>query len=85
MGNSVAVAVSGSLPEDGFTGYVLPENGAISYIPLGIGVARWGDYSAATIDPEGSLWFAGEYIPNANRPPMALTNWGTYIANVSPQ
>jgi hypothetical protein len=82
VGSSIQVATVGLLPEDGFTGYALPLNGTISFIPPGLGTARWGDYSAATIDPQGDIWFAGEYIPNITRPPMAYTNWGTYISNL---
>jgi hypothetical protein len=85
VGSSIQVATVGLLPEDGFTGYALPINGAISFIPPGLGTARWGDYSAATIDPQGDIWFAGEYIPNITRPPMAYTNWGTYIATLKAQ
>lgn len=82
IGSTIQVAAKGSLPEDGFTGYALPEKGVISYIPPGIGVARWGDYSAATVDPAGDIWVAGEYISDAARPPMAYTDWGTYVANL---
>lgn len=73
----VHVAGAGEDPEDGFSGY--PQFG-------GNGVARWGDYSAATSDGE-RVWFASEYIPEAcsvNAPPCreALFNWGTFVASV---
>ncbi len=76
----VHVAGAGEDPEDGFTGY--PQFG-------GNGVARWGDYSAATSDGE-RVWFANEFIPEAcsvNAPPCraVLFNWGTFVASVDLQ
>ncbi|MEY2411916.1 MAG: hypothetical protein QOD84_522 [Acidobacteriaceae bacterium] len=76
----VHVGGAGQDPEDGFTGY--PEFG-------GNGIARWGDYSAATSDGE-RIWFASEYIPqacSANAPPCreVLFNWGTFIGSVKLQ
>jgi hypothetical protein len=66
-------AGTGQAPEDGFTGYP----------PFSNGVARWGDYSAAMVAPDGHLWFAGEYIPNPfARPRLKFTNWGTFISRV---
>jgi hypothetical protein len=62
---------AGSAPEDGFSGY--PEFG-------GDGVARWGDYSAAIADTDGSIWMATEWIPNTPR--TSLTNWGTFIGQL---
>lgn len=62
----------GVAPADGFTGY--PAYG-------GNGVERWGDYSAAVVAEDGSLWFADEYIPG---PRTLLANWGTYIGQVQP-
>ena len=44
------------------------------------GPGRWGDYSAAVIDPNGSgIWMATEYIPGAGD---QFTNWGTRIFEV---
>jgi hypothetical protein len=45
--------------------------------------ARWGDYSFAAIDPNGTgIWLATEYIP-----PAAFQdpydNWGTYVFEVA--
>src|SRR5262249_41812150 len=42
-------------------------------------VARWGDYSAAALDPNGKdIWMATEYIPlQARQDPF--DNWGTRI------
>jgi hypothetical protein len=62
---------AGYAPEDGASGY--PEFG-------GSGVARWGDYSAAIADTDGSIWMATEWIPNTPR--TAFTNWGTFIGQL---
>jgi hypothetical protein len=62
---------AGYAPEDGFSGY--PEFG-------GDGVARWGDYSAAVADTDGSIWMATEWIPNTPR--TDFTNWGTFIGQL---
>jgi hypothetical protein len=42
---------------------------------------RWGDYSAAVIDPNGnSFWLATEYIPPvASQTPDRHANWGTRV------
>lgn len=64
----------GQAPEDGFSGY--PQFG-------GAGVARWGDYGAAMVAPNGNLWLASEYIPNETaRPRTTYTNWGTFISHI---
>jgi hypothetical protein len=39
---------------------------------------RWGDYSAAAVGPNGSIWLATEMIPGGVRKPSA--NWGTFIS-----
>jgi hypothetical protein len=46
------------------------------------GGSRWGDYSMAVPDPDGSgIWFATEYIPPAaDQDPY--DNWGTYVFEV---
>ncbi|HJT56708.1 MAG TPA: hypothetical protein VJ761_09450 [Ktedonobacteraceae bacterium] len=46
------------------------------------GVCRWGDYSAAVIDPSNngkSIWMATEYIPG---PGYTHTNWGTRVMEI---
>ncbi len=60
-------------PEDGFTGYP---------VFFGGNVARWGDYSYAVADADGTIWTANEFIPNAPR--TLLANWGTFISHVTP-
>jgi len=73
--STIQVQGPGVFPEDGFTGY--PDLG----FPA-IGIARWGDYSAAVVDSAGSIWMATEYIPNSPRTPLA--NWGTYVIHYTP-
>jgi hypothetical protein len=69
----IQIAAAGSGPEDGFTGY--PGG-------FGPGLARWGDYSAAVVASDGSIWMVTEYIPTAPR--TELANWGTYVARYIP-
>jgi hypothetical protein len=71
--DAVHIVKAGAGPEDGFTGYP----------PLGGSrTARWGDYSAAAVDVNGTFWFATEYIPDGPR--TLLANWGTFIARITP-
>jgi len=70
---AVHVAGPGAGPQDGFTEY--PAFGA----PVR---PRWGDYSAAVADADGSIWLAAEYIPNAPRDIFA--NWGSFVMHVTP-
>jgi len=69
----VHIAAAGYVPDDGFTGYR-----AFG----GRGTGRWGDYSAAVADENGTIWMAAEYIPNAPR--TLYANWGTYVMSVQP-
>jgi hypothetical protein len=64
--SAVEIVAAGAGPQDGFSGY--PPRGNVS---------RWGDYSASAVAPDGSLWFAAEYIPALPR--TELANWGTFI------
>ncbi|HLH61266.1 MAG TPA: hypothetical protein VKV20_06230 [Ktedonobacteraceae bacterium] len=46
------------------------------------GLCRWGDYSAAVIDPSNNgktIWMATEYIPG---PGYTHTNWGTRVMEI---
>lgn len=70
----IQIARAGNEPEDGFTGY--PAIGG------GNGTARWGDYSAAAVDGDGSIWMATEYTPDLNR--TLFANWSTYITRFAP-
>ena len=75
----IHVLGAGAFPDDGFTMY--PQFG-------GRGVGRWGDYSAASVDEHGNLWFATEYIPaqlSNGFPQGAGANWGTFIGQLSPE
>lgn len=68
----ISLVAMGAAPDDGFSGYAF----------FGGRVGRWGDYSAAVADTDGTIWFANEYIPNAPRTPLA--NWGTFIGRIVP-
>jgi hypothetical protein len=70
---AVRIAGAGTRPDDGFSGY--KEFG-------GVGVGRWGDYSAAVADTAGRVWMAAEYLPDGPRTTFA--NWGTFVARVTP-
>lgn len=72
-GTALQVPGPGTSPQDGFTGYV---DG------FGVGVARWGDYSAAVATGDGAIWMTAEYIPSAPRSEFA--NWGTYVVRYVP-
>jgi len=69
----ITLVAQGAGPDDGFSGYL---------IFGGDRAGRWGDYSAAVADVDGTIWFANEYIPNAPR--TSLANWGTFIGKVAP-
>jgi hypothetical protein len=85
----VRIVSRGVGPADGFTGYP-------SLDPGDNGVERWGDYSAATADAAGNLWFATEAInqsctfseflndTNCGGERTILANWGTVVAKVHP-
>jgi hypothetical protein len=70
---TVEIAALGAFPEDGFSGY--PIGG-------GDGVARWGDYNAAVVASDSSIWMAVEYI--GNYPRTTYANWNTYVIHVQP-
>jgi hypothetical protein len=74
---AIHIAGAGAGPADGFTGYA-------PFSPTGASgrTERWGDYSAAVADSDGSIWLATEYIPGTPR--TLLANWGTYISHVTP-
>jgi len=73
IAGGIQISRAGNEPEDGFTGYR-----AFG----GNGVARWGDYSAAAVDSDGSIWMATEYTPDLARTINA--NWSTYITRYHP-
>jgi hypothetical protein len=69
----IHIAAAGIGPEDGFSGY---EHFG------GADVARWGDYTAAVADTDGTVWFATEWIGPTTR--TVLANWGTFVGHVTP-
>lgn len=83
---AVQITGQGVGPNDGFTG-----TGEGGYDP------RWGDYPAATVTPDGTMWFANQYI--ASRCTVAefnvdttcgynrsfYANWSTHITGVTPR
>ena len=91
VGTTVNVVRYGVGPADGFTGYIAID-------PGDNGVERWGDYSAATADEAGNLWFATETINQSctlaqfwtaplfscGGTRTVFANWGTTIGKVSP-
>ncbi len=82
---SVQITGRGVGPDDGFTA-----TGEGGFDP------RWGDYGAATITPDGTMWFASEYIASrcnfavytadstCNYERTALANWSTHITGIRP-
>lgn len=74
-GSPVLLGRLGQRPADGFTGYRTYG---------GNGVERWGDYSAATADVNGTIWMATEYIEGDVQFPPFLANWDTRIISYTP-
>lgn len=70
---AINIARAGNEPEDGFSGYM-----AFG----GNGTARWGDYAAAGVDSDNSIWMATEYTPDLARTINA--NWSTYLTRLQP-
>jgi len=66
-GDSIHILSKGVLPQDGFSAYFFDR-------------PRWGDYSAAAVSLDGTIWMATEMIPGGARKTFA--NWGTFIAGV---
>lgn len=77
----IHVAAAGVNSEDGFTAYpaetASPCDSATHPTEC---EARWGDYGAATVDRNGNIWLASEYI--GPRPRTVLANWGTFITRL---
>jgi hypothetical protein len=72
------LAFTGPVGDDGFTGYTNPATGAATNQK---GVARWGDYGAAGVDSDGSIWVANETTSLTR---TLLANWGTFVSHVTP-
>ncbi len=79
--DKIHIAGMGVNSEDGFTGY--PSQVAVPppCISPVLCEARWGDYGAASVDADGVIWLAGEYI--GPRPRTTLANWGTFITRLT--
>jgi len=78
---NIIVTGQGATSDDGFTG--CPRD----HPPPGfVGVGRWGDYGAATVDAAtGFYYVANEYIPDPTEFPRGVaTNWGTFITRLEP-
>ena len=64
--------------------------GVIRLVAAGTGpydptATRWGDYSAAVLDPDSNnIWMANEYVPpKSSQTKDGLRNWGTRVFEVS--
>jgi hypothetical protein len=62
--HSIHILADGEAAQDGFSAYVANR-------------PRWGDYSAAAVGPDGTIWMATEMIPGGVRKRSA--NWGTFV------
>ena len=81
----VQITGQGAGPNDGFTA-----TGEGDYDP------RWGDYGAATVTPDGTMWFASEYTPSScsvaefnvdttcGYTRTFYANWSTHITAIAP-
>jgi hypothetical protein len=83
--NKVHVAAAGPGSADGFTGY--PSSYPPGQAPCDFSSdpvqceERWGDYGAAAVGPDGSIWLANEYV--SPRPRTLLANWGTFVTRLA--
>ena len=73
----IVISFNGVAPDDGFSPYF-----GVSNAPGRVG--RWGDYSWATSDENGTLWMGAEVIPPEQAPFIPFANWGTLITAVKP-
>lgn len=56
----------------------------VSFSDVLFGEARWGDYSAEELDPNGlDIWSASEYIPPPPAGADKIDNWGTEVWEVA--
>ena len=65
---------------------VAPDDGATAYRPLGpnFRAGRWGDYTFAVSDENGTIWTGAEMIPPEQAPFLTAANWGTFLTSVIP-
>ena len=62
--SSIHLLEDGEAPQDGFSAYFYNR-------------PRWGDYSAAAVAGDGSIWMATQFVPGGPR--RLAANWGTFI------
>ena len=75
-GTRLFISSPGAAPSDGFTGYAAYG---------GSGIARWGDYSEAQADENGTIWMAQEMVSSkSSTVRSSLANYGTHITKVTP-
>jgi hypothetical protein len=78
------IAAQSPMPDIGFTTLLYtPDDlgGSPDYIAGG---GRWGDYSAATIDPSGLLVYLNTETILGPAAEGSVTNWGTFMARFIP-
>jgi hypothetical protein len=80
--DKIDIVGAGVNSEDGFTGYPKAVSPPPPCFTATLCEARWGDYGAAAVDADGSIWLANEYI--GPRPRTLSANWGTFITRLSP-
>lgn len=85
--SAVTIAKEGVGPADGFTGL---------HLFGGAGVERWGDYGAAAVAADGTIWIAAETInqtctlselladSTCGHTRTLFANWGTWISGIQP-
>ena len=61
---AIHMLFEGKAPQDGFSAYYFNR-------------PRWGDYSAAAVGPDDTIWLATEMIPGGPR--TSFANWGTFV------
>jgi hypothetical protein len=79
--NKIRITGVGVASEDGFSGYPNAVSSPPPCLSATLCEARWGDYGAAAVDADGSIWLANEYI--GPRPRTLLANWGTFITRLT--
>jgi len=82
---SAAYAVTGG--NGAFTNIAIADQGVGPHLSFAdsppFNTSRWGDYSAATLDPNGStIWLATEWIPQVTQADAPFDNWGTAVFSI---
>lgn len=82
--NSLTIVAQSPMPDIGFTTVLFPPfdlGGSPDYIAGG---GRWGDYSAATIDPAGAVVYLNTERVLGTPARGSVANWGTFMARFLP-